>query len=67
MPEAVRANRIVRNCALILIVFVAALAAMMIVIHAWGAYKKIQPMSETLEIGLWVAIALAALALLPSA
>ena len=47
------------------VAFIAALAAMMVAIHAWGAYKKIQPLSETLEIGLWVAIALAALAVYP--
>ncbi len=47
------------------VAFIAALAAMMIAIHAWGAYKKIQPMSETLEIALWVAITLAALAVYP--
>ncbi len=45
----------------------AALAAMMVAIHAWGAYKKIQPVSETLEIVLWVAIGLAALAVYPGA
>lgn len=49
------------------VAFIAALAALMIVIHAWGAYKKIQPLSETLEIGLWAAITIAALAVYPAA
>lgn len=46
---------------------IVAISAMMILIHAWGAYKKIQPLSETLEIGFWIAMALAALAVLPAA
>lgn len=46
---------------------IAAIAAMMILIHAWGAYRKIQPLSETLEIGFWIAMALVALAVLPAA
>ncbi|OFX06184.1 MAG: hypothetical protein A3E78_14865 [Alphaproteobacteria bacterium RIFCSPHIGHO2_12_FULL_63_12] len=44
-----------------------AISAMMVLIHAWGAYKKIQPLSETLEIGFWIAMGLVALAVLPAA
>ena len=49
------------------LIFIVAIAAMMVLIHAWGAYRKIQPLSETLEIGFWIAMGLAALAVLPSA
>lgn len=45
--------------------FLAAVAAMMVLIHAWGAYKKIQPLSETLEIGFWILIGLASLGVYP--
>lgn len=46
---------------------IVAISVMMVMIHAWGAYKKIQPLSETLEIGFWIAMGLAALAVLPAA
>jgi hypothetical protein len=36
-----------------------------IVVHVWGAFKKIQPRSETIEIALWVALFLAGLAFYP--
>lgn len=32
------------------------LFSLMIVIHIYGALRKIQPISETLEIGLWIAL-----------
>lgn len=47
------------------ILFVAAIAVAMTAIHIWGAIKKIQPLSETLEIGFWILIFLVALAVLP--
>lgn len=47
------------------IAFIVAIAVMMVFIHAWGAYKKIQPLSETLEIGFWIAMAIGALAVYP--
>jgi hypothetical protein len=49
------------------LLFIVAISVMMVAIHAWGAYKKIQPLSETLEIGFWIAMGLAALAMMPAA
>jgi len=45
--------------------FLIAVAVMMTLIHAWGAYKKIQPLSETLEIAFWIAIGVASVAVWP--
>ena len=30
--------------------------AMMVVAHVWGALARIQPISETLEIGFWAVV-----------
>jgi len=49
------------------LIFIVAIATFMTIIHVWGAIKKIQPLSETLEIGFWIAMGLAALAMLPPA
>lgn len=49
------------------LIFIAAVAVMMILIHTWGAIRKIQPLSETLEIGLWAFMLFGALAVLPPA
>ena len=38
---------------------------LMVVVHVYGALGRVQPVSETLEIGFWVAIALFALACWP--
>ena len=35
-----------------------AVAAFMIVVHVWGALLRIQPISETLEIGMYSGLAL---------
>ena len=51
----------------VIIALIIAIAAMMVLIHAWGAYRKIQPLSETLEIGFWILMALAGLAVYPGA
>lgn len=48
------------------LLLIVAISAMMVLIHAWGAYKKIQPLSETLEIGFWILMGLAALAVMPA-
>ena len=29
---------------------------LMVLVHAWGALKRIQPLTETVEIGLWVVL-----------
>ena len=42
------------------------IAVMMFFVHLWGAIKKIQPLSETLEIAFWIALGLAALAVWPA-
>lgn len=41
------------------------IAVMMFFVHVWGAIKKIQPLSETLEIGFWIALGFTALAVWP--
>jgi nitrate reductase gamma subunit len=38
---------------------------LMVVVHVYGALRRVQPVSETLEIGFWAAIALFALACWP--
>jgi hypothetical protein len=48
------------------LLLIVAISALMVGVHAWGAYKKIQPLSETLEIGFWILIGLAALAVMPA-
>lgn len=40
---------------------------LMVVIHAYGAIRRVQPVSETIEIGFWAAIVLFALACWPTA
>lgn len=47
------------------LILIVAIACFMTIIHVWGAIKKIQPLSETLEIGFWIAMGLVALAVLP--
>ena len=37
----------------------------MVVLHIYGAIKKIQPITETLEIGLWVGLLFLSLAFYP--
>ena len=36
------------------------------VIHAWGAIKKIQPITETIEIAFWIALIVLTLCFYPS-
>ncbi len=48
-----------------LVSIVIVISVLMVFIHAWGAFRKIQPLSETIEIGFWFAIALGALAVYP--
>lgn len=38
---------------------------LMVVVHVYGALRRVQPVSETIEIGFWAAIALLALACWP--
>ena len=40
---------------------------LMVVVHVYGAVRRVQPVSETIEIGFWAAIALLALACWPAA
>jgi hypothetical protein len=47
------------------LLFIAAVAFVMTFIHIWGAIRKIQPLSETIEIGFWILMFLAALAVMP--
>ena len=47
--------------------FLTGLFVMMVVIHIHGAIKHIQPITETLEIGLWIGLTLANLAFYPVA
>ena len=44
----------------------AATASMMIVVHVYGALKRIQPLSETLEIGFYVLLLLLTLMFWPA-
>lgn len=48
-----------------MVALIFAIAVMMVLIHAWGAYKKIQPLSETIEIGFWALLALGAVVVYP--
>jgi hypothetical protein len=43
-----------------------AIAAFMVVVHIWGAVKRIQPLSETLEIGMYSGLGLLAVLFYPS-
>lgn len=40
---------------------------LMVGVHIWGAIKKIQPITETLEIGLWVVLVFLNLLFMPAA
>ena len=40
-------------------------SVLMVVVHVYGALRRVQPVSETIEIGFWAAIALLALACWP--
>lgn len=42
-----------------------AVAGFMIVVHVWGAVKRIQPLSETLEIGMYTGLGLLTLLFYP--
>jgi hypothetical protein len=42
------------------------LVGAMIGLHLYGALKRVQPVTETLEIGLWIVLLLATLAFYPS-
>ena len=39
----------------------------MVLVHVWGALRRIQPLTETLEIPFWLALCLLALAFYPAA
>ena len=41
--------------------------ALMVLVHLYGAIKKIQPITETLEIGFWLALLVLALCFMPAA
>ncbi len=45
--------------------FIIGLCGFMVVIHIHGAIKKIQPITETLEIGLWISLFFLSLAFYP--
>jgi len=45
---------------------VLAMVALNIGVHLWGAFRKIQSMTETVEIGAWVLLLLAGLAFFPT-
>lgn len=42
-----------------------AVAVLMVIVHVWGALQRIQPLSETLEIGMYSALGLFALLFWP--
>ena len=42
-----------------------AVAVLMIVVHIWGALQRIQPISETLEIGMYAGLGLLAMLFYP--
>ena len=44
---------------------VLAVAGFMVIVHVWGAIKRIQPLSETLEIGMYAVLGLLALLFYP--
>ena len=41
--------------------------ALMVLVHLYGAIKKIQPITETLEIGFWLVLLVLALCFMPAA
>lgn len=41
--------------------------ALMVVVHIYGAIRKIQPITETLEIGFWLILLVLALCCMPAA
>ena len=41
--------------------------ALMVLVHLYGAVKKIQPITETLEIGFWLVLLVLALCFMPAA
>ena len=41
--------------------------ALMVLVHLYGAMKKIQPITETLEIGFWLVLLVLALCFMPAA
>ena len=41
--------------------------ALMVLVHIYGAIKKIQPITETLEIGFWLVLLVLALCFMPAA
>ena len=41
--------------------------ALMVLVHLYGAIKKIQPITETLEIGFWLVLLVLALCFMPTA
>ena len=43
-----------------------AIFALMTVVHVWGALQRIQPLTETLEIGFWAALVLLGLLFYPA-
>ena len=45
---------------------IVAVSAMMVIVHIWGALQRIQPILETLEIGMYGGLGLLALAFWPS-
>ena len=42
-----------------------AVAALMTVVHVWGALQRIQPISETLEIGMYAGLGILAVLFYP--
>lgn len=47
--------------------FLLTLWVLMVVAHVWGAIRRIQPLTESLEIGFWAALAGVTLLFLPPA
>lgn len=39
--------------------------ALMVIVHVWGAIARIQPITETLEIGLWAGLTMLTLMFMP--
>ncbi|HVT36985.1 MAG TPA: hypothetical protein VHE37_15450, partial [Nevskiaceae bacterium] len=44
---------------------IAAVAVLMVIVHLWGALQRVQPVSETLEIGMYSGLMLLALLFWP--
>lgn len=44
---------------------IAAVAALMVLVHVWGAVQRVQPMLETLEIGMYAGLLLLSLLFWP--